>query len=380
MPRIIDLSDKPHHLLAYLAAIDLPGLAGHRIFYFTESNGTDAVRCRDLAERLAAVAACEPTPHDLIVMDRSTEIGRITRARATMIRGFLKDRDLPIKRFVYASQDRLAPARLTEVFREIGSEPPSWLWFHHYFAELVTRHAGRSGADAGLSRLAVRPPRFLCLNNKIRPHRVAVAAHILSRPRLKETAILSFNTARTKIFDMDRAIEEVEARLPGFSEVVRQQKENVLALEPIAAGGSHVQDLPDAAIARCLIILVTESEYRAVRRVTEKSMKAVIYGRPWLVVGPPGALSEMRDLGFETFGRLIDERYDDEVDHDRRALMVMAELEKLMAWLSDGKARRYFCDMASVISQTNRLHFESRLDRLLGERLEDGLKGILEAA
>ena len=44
--------------------------------------------------------------------------------------------------------------------------------------------------------------------------------------------------------------------------------------------------------------------------LTEKAMKPLAYGHPFLLYSSAGALSNLKDLGFETFGDIFDESYD----------------------------------------------------------------------
>jgi hypothetical protein len=44
--------------------------------------------------------------------------------------------------------------------------------------------------------------------------------------------------------------------------------------------------------------------------LTEKAMKPLAYGHPFLLFSSAGALANLRDLGFETFGDIFDESYD----------------------------------------------------------------------
>lgn len=44
--------------------------------------------------------------------------------------------------------------------------------------------------------------------------------------------------------------------------------------------------------------------------LSEKAMKPLAYGHPFLLFGSAGALSNLGDLGFETFGDIFDESYD----------------------------------------------------------------------
>ena len=45
--------------------------------------------------------------------------------------------------------------------------------------------------------------------------------------------------------------------------------------------------------------------------VTEKTGKALYSGLPWVIYGAEGFLQNLKSLGFETFGDIIDESYDD---------------------------------------------------------------------
>lgn len=63
--------------------------------------------------------------------------------------------------------------------------------------------------------------------------------------------------------------------------------------------------------------------------ICEKVSKALIMGRPFVVVGPQNYLANLRNLGFQTFDSVIDESYDGEPNHLIRWSMAMDSLEKL---------------------------------------------------
>ena len=62
---------------------------------------------------------------------------------------------------------------------------------------------------------------------------------------------------------------------------------------------------------------------------TEKTIKPIISKCPFIILGQPGSLTELRKLGFKTFGPLIDESYDLIQDHDERMLAVANEVLRL---------------------------------------------------
>jgi len=52
--------------------------------------------------------------------------------------------------------------------------------------------------------------------------------------------------------------------------------------------------------------------------LTEKTYKAIIMKRPFIIVGAPGSINQLHQLGFKTFGRFWDEGYDNITDPNCR--------------------------------------------------------------
>jgi hypothetical protein len=76
--------------------------------------------------------------------------------------------------------------------------------------------------------------------------------------------------------------------------------------------------------------VATETEMRPrPSRITEKSVKPLANFHPMLVLGNPGSLALIRSYGFETFGDVFDESYDDELDPRRRFDLVYEQVVRL---------------------------------------------------
>lgn len=65
---------------------------------------------------------------------------------------------------------------------------------------------------------------------------------------------------------------------------------------------------------------------------TEKTAKPILAGRLFLLMAAPGSLAALRSLGFETFGDIVDETYDD----------IESPTERFSAVLEQA---RYLCDL-----------------------------------
>jgi hypothetical protein len=70
--------------------------------------------------------------------------------------------------------------------------------------------------------------------------------------------------------------------------------------------------------------LVTESRfYSDFPNFSEKTLRAIYCGRPFLLLAPPGTLKLLQELGIKTFSDFWDESYDDIQDHTLRFQRVM---------------------------------------------------------
>jgi hypothetical protein len=63
--------------------------------------------------------------------------------------------------------------------------------------------------------------------------------------------------------------------------------------------------------------------------VTEKCIRPMIGMHPFIVFGNPHTLKVLKEFGFKTFNKIIDESYDDEFDTNKRFEMAYDEVKKL---------------------------------------------------
>lgn len=78
--------------------------------------------------------------------------------------------------------------------------------------------------------------------------------------------------------------------------------------------------------------------------LSEKSFKPLAYMQPMLLMGNAGALGALRAMGFQTFGRRIDESYDALPHHGDRLHAAFDEAARLAA-LSPAAARDLYADL-----------------------------------
>ncbi len=71
--------------------------------------------------------------------------------------------------------------------------------------------------------------------------------------------------------------------------------------------------------------------------LTEKSLRPIACGKPFMLVATAGSLRYLRSYGFETFGDLIDESYDLETDPVARLTAVIKEMSRIRSLASADK-------------------------------------------
>jgi hypothetical protein len=92
---------------------------------------------------------------------------------------------------------------------------------------------------------------------------------------------------------------------------------------------------------RTLVSIVTETNFSANEcTLTEKSFKPFLHKHPFIILGVPGALKGLRELGFQTFGEFWDESYDEIQDPGMRLCHIANILEEIGNW-DDAKIRDF---------------------------------------
>jgi hypothetical protein len=75
--------------------------------------------------------------------------------------------------------------------------------------------------------------------------------------------------------------------------------------------------------------IVTETHCENIGYLTEKTFKPIRAGQLFLMQGPPGTISYLRSIGFDTFDDLIDHSYDSEPNWMIRTDKMLSELDRI---------------------------------------------------
>ena len=122
------------------------------------------------------------------------------------------------------------------------------------------------------------------------------------------------------------------------------------------------QDYATTGIEVVLETLFDDSRWH----LTEKTLRPIACGQPFLLMATPGSLQYLKQYGFETFGSLIDETYDQIVDSRQRLQAVIAEMARIAALGTESKTQ-LFAAMNEIALRNQQRFFNGLHDQVINE-------------
>jgi hypothetical protein len=108
--------------------------------------------------------------------------------------------------------------------------------------------------------------------------------------------------------------------------------------------------------AVCGVEIVLETLFDDSRwHLTEKTLRPIACGKPFLLAATPGSLQYLRNYGFETFADVIDETYDTIADGAARLDAIIQEMKRIAAL--DAEAKQVLYTKLHEIAQRNKQRF-----------------------
>lgn len=170
---------------------------------------------------------------------------------------------------------------------------------------------------------------YVCLNGVQRLHRTLLLCY-LKENNLFDQGFISYNFSNTKqgeqhhlddpVIDNDiifRTTQPVSRMNDFFSrsvedfEIYRNHASNFLNQSLTIDSDYNISEFQPAVLQQGLISLVTESVFEyPYTYISEKTIKAILTKRPFVLLSSPGSLNELERLGFKTFNTVWSEEYD----------------------------------------------------------------------
>jgi hypothetical protein len=155
--------------------------------------------------------------------------------------------------------------------------------------------------------------------------------------------------------------------------------EEYLPINNFVSGSSAdyvAQDYQSTAIEVVLETLFDDDRLH----LTEKTLRPIACGRPFMLMAPVGSLQYLREYGFRTFDGLIDETYDTISDSVQRLKAVVHEMSRI-AKLDQTKKLMLWDQLYKIAKFNQQLFFSTQWQQSIHQELVSNLSrsiGIVE--
>lgn len=125
-------------------------------------------------------------------------------------------------------------------------------------------------------------------------------------------------------------------------------------------------DLDDYLTTEIEIVLETLFDDSRLH-LTEKILRPIALGQPFLLAATHGSLAYLRDYGFKTFSSVWSEDYDQQKNPQQRLNMLIDVMKTIAGWTAD--ERKKYLEQANQIAKFNKERFFSRdfFEQVVGE-------------
>ncbi len=183
---------------------------------------------------------------------------------------------------------------------------------------------------------------FLCWNRRFRNHRTALVLS-LEKLGLVDRSYISMGRVdpENSSFEFSHTVSN---HLISRLRIEQEYAESFMRKLPLVIDGETLiaqmcQDFNAAArdfYSNSLLSIVTETNFEQKElTLTEKSFKPSKEKHPFIILGVPGALKAMRELGFKTFSEFWDESYDETENHGERLIKIVELCQYIGSWDND---------------------------------------------
>jgi len=179
-----------------------------------------------------------------------------------------------------------------------------------------------------------RPYRFTVLNRTHKWWRATVMAD-LHRSGVLDHSLWSYNTN----LGPSDVIEDNPIEIDTLN--LRQDLDNFVQQGPYFCDNftaeqhnNHHLHVPEHySQSYCNIVVETHFDVDNSKGtfLTEKTFKPIKHGQPFVIVGPPGSLAQLRLLGYRTFDHVIDNSYDLETNNTKRWIKLSNTIRHILA-------------------------------------------------
>jgi hypothetical protein len=180
-------------------------------------------------------------------------------------------------------------------------------------------------------RLPDERRRFLCLGGYPRAHKVMLLSTLWARGALNHFAWSAGTPTRVMADGFYSRATKLGADINCLSSYLNDALPHVLDIDVGASKQNGASFVP-AIYELGSVHLILETDYKPTRlRYTEKTIKAIYAGVPFIILASPGVLELLKSHGFLTFHPHINETYDAIDSYAARSTAIADEIDRLLA-------------------------------------------------
>jgi hypothetical protein len=141
-----------------------------------------------------------------------------------------------------------------------------------------------------------------------------------------------------------------------------EQHLSINSVDATASADYVSKDYASTAIEVVLETLFDDTKWH----LTEKTLRPIACGKPFILAATSGSLQYLRDYGFETFADVIDESYDTITDSKHRLDAIVAEMKRIAALDTDAKQVLY-TKLHKIAQRNKQRFFNGMVEQVIDE-------------
>lgn len=195
-----------------------------------------------------------------------------------------------------------------------------------------------------------KPMRFVSTTGNVRPERTYLKDRIVERIRYKNFIFRYSGVDYGTPSDQFDVVRFVPGEFDPYTAILEKYYHSVSQTLPI-----HMYNQ-----ANFNLVVETDIDYQYGFFPTEKIVKGLITGMPFVLAATPYFLKYLKQLGFHTYGDLWDESYDEELDYTKRIDKIVDLCNNLDTF--DWAANRSALELIALKNRSNFLNLNQVLD------------------
>jgi hypothetical protein len=186
-------------------------------------------------------------------------------------------------------------------------------------------------------------------------------------------------------YNKDYTDYQIKQFKENFPELVRKFDKEIVLNLPLkyddgidAETQNPAQDDSHEKFYNSYLCVVTETFFFEQNNLflSEKIFKPISFFQPFVIIGRPGTLKLLKDLGYKTFSDYWDESYDDEL-HDAKRLHKAAKIIKSIIKKSNNELTEMLVNMESIFLHNFNV-FQQRSTNCFSEARQELIRGLDE--